>query len=420
MSRVRNGTPTRPVRRGTALAGLLVGALAAGAAGAAWGDVVADLPPAGIGPGSTAPADAEAVVSRSGDVWSASYTAEEYEAWRLSLEGEYVGTGISVRRVGEDRIEIERVHEGGPADRAGLRPGDALRSVDGVAVEDLPVTEVVARLRGSALPPGQAGPGSRVRLGVERAETARAGTSDTPGGAETPGEVRDDGASGRVSRSADAGRAVGVGTGAGEVIEVEVERAVLVSEPVTVHRDAPGVTRVRISSFVQGSAERLREVVGRMPEGEGVVLDLRGNSGGLITEAAGAASVFLDGGLVGTYDVRGVQHALRADPGGDTERPVVLLVDGGTMSSAELLTGALRDRNRAVVVGRPTFGKGSVQMPSRQPDGSVAELTVGTYATPAGTTPVEGEGLEPDVPVEPGEDPVVRAGRVLSALSRGA
>ncbi|GAB3124367.1 S41 family peptidase [Streptomyces calidiresistens] len=414
MSRLRNGDPTRPARRGTALAGLLVGALAAGAAGAAWGDVVADLPPAGIGPGSTAPVDAEIVVGRSGDAWSASYTAEEYEAWRLSLEGEYVGTGISVRKVAEDRIEIERVHEGGPADRAGLRPGDTLRSVDGVAVEELPVTEVVARLRGSDLPPAEAGPGSRVRLGVERAAPPVAAAPGAGAGAEVPD---------RVSRSAEATRTVPADGGAGaapETIEVEVERAVLVTDPVTVHRDAPGTTRVRISSFVQGSADRLRAEVARVPEEEGIVLDLRGNSGGLITEAAEAASVFLDGGLVGTYDVRGVQHALRADPGGDTTRPVVVLVDGGTMSSAELLTGALRDRNRAVVVGRPTFGKGTVQMPSHQPDGSVAELTVGTYATPAGTTPVEGEGLEPDVPVERGEDPVVRAGRVLAALSGGA
>ncbi|MBB0244550.1 PDZ domain-containing protein [Streptomyces alkaliphilus] len=371
------------------------------------------MPPAGIGPGSTAPVDAEIVVGASGDTWSASYTAEEYEAWRLSLEGEYVGTGVSVRRVSEDRVEIARVHAGGPADRAGLRAGDVLRSVDGVAVEDLPVTEVVARLRGRDLPAAEAGPGSRVRLGVERAVPAGAGAG--------PGGEQGDGASGRVSRSAESTRiAPGNGGVPATVIEVEVERAVLATEPVTVHRDAPGTTRVRVSSFVEGAAERLRTEVAGMPEGEGVVLDLRGNSGGLITEAAEAAAVFLDGGLVGTYEVRGVQHALRAAPGGDTERPVVVLVDGGTMSSAELLTGALRDRNRAVVVGRPTFGKGTVQMPSRQPDGSVAELTVGTYATPAGTTPVEGGGLEPDVPVEPGEDPVVRAGRVLAALSGGA
>lgn len=77
------------------------------------------------------------------------------------------------------------------------------------------------------------------------------------------------------------------------------------------------------------------------------------------------ASVFLDGGLVATYDVDGSQQALHAESGGDTTRALVALVDGGTMSAAELLTGALQDRGRAVVVGSRTFGKGSVQMPSR-------------------------------------------------------
>lgn len=88
-----------------------------------------------------------------------------------------------------------------------------------------------------------------------------------------------------------------------------------------------------------------------------------------------------------TYDVRGDQRALYAEPGGDTVRPLVTLVDGGTMSAAELVTGALQDRGRAVAVGSRTFGKGSVQMPTELPDGSVAELTVGTYRTPSGPQP---------------------------------
>lgn len=80
------------------------------------------------------------------------------------------------------------------------------------------------------------------------------------------------------------------------------------------------------------------------PGDAGILLDLRANSGGLVSEAVTASSAFLDGGLVATYDVHGEQRALYADPGGDTERPVVVLVDGGTMSAAELLTGALQDR----------------------------------------------------------------------------
>jgi carboxyl-terminal processing protease len=127
------------------------------------------------------------------------------------------------------------------------------------------------------------------------------------------------------------------------------------------------------------------------------------------------ASAFLDGGLVATYDVHGKQRVLYADEGGDTETPLVVLVDGGTMSAAELLTGALQDRGRAVVVGTRTFGKGSVQMPSRLSDGSVAELTVGHYRLPAGRS-VDGRGVEPDVAVAAGEDAQAAAREVLSGL----
>jgi carboxyl-terminal processing protease len=117
--------------------------------------------------------------------------------------------------------------------------------------------------------------------------------------------------------------------------------------------------------------------------------------------------------------VHGNQRALHAERGGNTSTPLVVLVDGGTMSSAELVTGALQDRNRAVVVGSRTFGKGTVQMPSEQPDGSVAELTVGHYVTPSGLTVHEEEGIVPDLVVDPGEDAEERARTVLSGLVTG-
>lgn len=148
-----------------------------------------------------------------------------------------------------------------------------------------------------------------------------------------------------------------------------------------------------------------------------MLLDLRGNSGGLVTEAVVAASAFLDGGLVATYDVHGEQRALYAEPGGDTVRRLVVLIDGGTMSAAELLTGALQDRGRAVTVGSRTFGKGSVQMPSKLAGGSVAELTVGHYRTPAGRS-VDGHGITPDLAVS--SRTLQRGETVLSGLGGGA
>lgn len=315
---------------------------------------------------------AEEVVSRSGDRWGAVYDEREYEEFAQALDGSYTGVGLSARRTGRGDVTVSRVQPGGPADRAGIRAGDLLRTLDGRAVGRRPVAEVVALLRGDGT---GAAEGSRVELGL-----VREGRSWT----ET------------------------------------LRRARLTTEAVTVRRlgaEPSSAVLVKVEAFTKGAGADVRDAVRDAPDGAGILLDLRANSGGLVTEAVVAASAFLDGGLVATYDVRGEQQALYADPGGDTDRPVVVLVDGGTMSAAELLTGALQDRGRAVTVGSPTFGKGSVQMPSELPGGSVAELTVGHYRTPAGRN-VDGRGITPDLVV--GERAQQRAETVLSGLGGGS
>ncbi|OEU87583.1 hypothetical protein DB35_27105 [Streptomyces abyssalis] len=327
---------------------------------------------------------AEELVSRSGDRWSSAYTAREYEGLRRTLDGEYVGVGVSVRRErdaqGTPSVSVARVAPGSPAHRAGVQRGDRLRAVDGEEVSDHPVTDVVARLRGS--------------------ETGGRSADPSPVGSSVELELDRD----------------------GRQFKETLDRARLSADAVTVDRMRHGVTRIKVSSFSKGSAEQVREAVARhASSGSGVVLDLRGNCGGLVDEAVTAASVFLEGGLVATYEEHGSQRALYADSrhgavaNGRTAPPLVVLVDGGTMSAAELLTGALQDRGRAVVVGSRTFGKGSVQMPRELPDGSVAELTVGHYATPSGRS-LDGEGITPDLPVDSPGDASERARTVLSGL----
>ncbi|MEU0219759.1 S41 family peptidase [Streptomyces sp. NPDC006265] len=308
---------------------------------------------------------AKRAVSRSGDRWGAVYSRGEYEEFEESLDGQYTGVGLWVRRERDGRMEVTKVRDGSPAATAGIRPGDLLRSVDGEKTDGRPVTEVVSLLRGDAT---DAPAGTAVRLGLERGTRAWTET---------------------------------------------LRRAQLSTDSVTVRELAGRVTVIKVATFTKGSGRQVREAVRKSPPG-GIVLDLRGNSGGLVTEAVTAASAFLDGGLVATYDVEGEQRALHAESGGDTTRPLVALVDGGTMSAAELLTGAVQDRGRALVVGSRTFGKGSVQMPSRLPDGSVAELTVGHYRTPSGHG-VDGRGITPDL--ETGEDALQRAGTVLRGLA---
>ncbi|MGX1562652.1 S41 family peptidase [Streptomyces sp. NPDC055506] len=376
----------RRIRRGAALTLLFTSVLVAGAATGSLPqadrksapDEARSATPAGhhadvaraaeeaMADGKSPMEAAKRAVSRSGDRWGAVYSQGEYEEFEESLDGQYTGVGLWARSERDGRIEVTKVRSGSPAAASGIRPGDVLRSVDGERTDGRPVTEVVSLLRGDAT---EATAGTTVRLGLERGTRAWSET---------------------------------------------LRRARLSTDSVSVREVAGSVTVIRVDTFTKGSGEQIREAVRQAPRGAGIVLDLRANSGGLVTEAVTAASAFLDGGLVATYDVDGEQRALHAEPGGDTTRPLVALVDGGTMSAAELLTGAVQDRGRALVVGSRTFGKGSVQMPSRLPDGSVAELTVGHYRTPSGRG-VDGRGITPDLETDDGA--LQRAETLLRGLA---
>ena len=181
----------------------------------------------------------------------------------------------------------------------------------------------------------------------------------------------------------------------------------------------PRVGRITISSFDRGVGRDVRSAVQRLRSEHvaGVVLDLRGNPGGLLDEAVETASAFLDGGPVVSYARRGVAPVrLDAVGTGDVSTSLVVLVDGGTASAAEVVAGALQDRGRAVLVGSRTFGKGTVQEPRRLSDGSALELTVADYATPSGRS-VDGVGLVPDIDVATGSAPDVAVRRAVQVLT---
>ena len=380
-------------------------------------DEVARAAAEAVADGKSATEAAEEVVSRSGDRWGAVYDKKEYEEFEQALDGEYTGVGLSARRTVGGLIQVTRVAPGGPAAKAGIGPGDIIRDIDGAGVSRRPVTEVMALLRGDnenvTDVTAESGTRGSTKSG-KRSGKSGDKTSDTKGSPR----------SGTGGGSAPAGASVVGASVVGTSVAVGLERdghrwtkslrrARLATESVSVDTIEGGALRIKVESFTKGSGERIRDAVREAPKGAGVLLDLRGNAGGLVTEAVKATSAFLDGGLVATYDIRGEQRALYADAGGDTGRPVVVLVDGGTMSAGELVTGALKDRGRAVTVGTRTFGKGSVQMPSTLADGSVAELTVGHYRTPAGHG-VDGRGVTPDLLVS--ERAQERARTVLSGL----
>ncbi|MEV8096812.1 S41 family peptidase [Kitasatospora sp. NPDC085879] len=353
-----SGIPRR-VRQGATLTLVFGVVLMAGAASGAWGEpLTVPLPPSmdaaaqlaagrDVTGADLSPQQAEALVDASGDRWAAYLSPQEYADL---VRGRYLGVGLSVDRGKDGSTAVSAVQAGGPAARAGIAAGDRLVAVDGAEADGLPVTEVVARLRGSA-----------------HAAVAARTVAVT------------------VSRGSSAPR------------EVVLGRALLAAQEVGVERLPDGVVRIAVRAFTSGVAEQVRTA---SQGAEAVVLDLRGSSGGLVEEAVATASVFLDGGPVASYESRGVRRELTAARGGDTATPLVVLVDGGTMSAAELLAGALQDRCRAVLVGARTFGKGTVQQPSRLADGGVVELTVGRYYTPEGRSP-DGSGLQPDVAAVP-------------------
>lgn len=192
--------------------------------------------------------------------------------------------------------------------------------------------------------------------------------------------------------------------------------------PVRVRSMSSGTRIVQVSTVVRGAADDVETaLVTTETASSGVILDLRGNGGGLVSEAVGLAGVFISGGSGVTYSTS--EGALRSvelpEGGGAVNAALVVLVDEGTASAAEMIAGILQDRGRAVVVGTRTFGKGTVQEPILLHDGRVREETVGTYALPSGRT-IDGVGITPDVLVssEASEREVLSvAAQVLAGLA---
>lgn len=278
--------------------------------------------------------------------------------------GSYAGVGLLLRRVG-GQLRVSQLAAGGPADLAGVEVGDILEAVDGRPVAALSVVDAAAALRGRV--------GSDVVLRLDRK---------------------------------------------GRVKTLTVRRAVVPAVGVTSTMLSAHVGRIVVPAFSKGTGRQVRDAARALVDqhATGLVLDLRGDPGGLLSEAVETASVFLDGGEVVTYARRDEEpQRLDAAGAGDTRTPLVVLVDGGTASAAEVVAGSLQDRGRAVVVGTRTFGKGTVQEPHRLADGSSLALTVARYSLPSGRS-VEGVGIEPDIQVAGGDAALARAVEVLSGL----
>jgi carboxyl-terminal processing protease len=281
--------------------------------------------------------------------------------------GSFVGIGVWLRPHPAG-LEVTAVVPGSPAGRAGLAPDDVLVSADGHPLRGLSAEEAGRYIRGPE--------GTSVTLAVR--------------------------------------------SGGGERT-VEVERARIPLDDVQARLAEARVAHARVAQIGEGVAERLRA---RLEEllaqgAQAVVLDLRGNPGGLAEEAAEVAGLFLEEGVVARFSGSGAMEAR-----GDALPPVplVVLVDGRTASAAELVAGAIQDHERGVIVGTRTFGKGAVVSVSDLADGAAVRFTSGEFLTPDGHV-VEGRGISPDevvLSVGPTDAPLERAVDILtSALEEG-
>jgi carboxyl-terminal processing protease len=305
------------------------------------------------------------IVESLDDPYSHYLTPQEAEFQQEAISGEFEGVGMSVE---EDRrgLRVLSVFEKSPAEQAGIVKGDLIVSVNGRSIAGVSSEVATGRIKGPA--------GSEVRL-----EVFSPGDEDT------------------------------------RTVKVKRERIdVPVAEGRVVKRDGQTIGVVELLGFSSGAHGALRREIDEVTKrgADRLVLDLRGNGGGLLTEAVLVSSVFVEDGEI--VSVRGRARPERVeDAEGDAideDIPVVVLVDGGSASASEIVAGALRDRDRATLVGTNTFGKGLVQEVERLSNGGYLDLTTANYYLPSGKTIGE-DGLKPDVRAE--DDPETRRDEAL-------
>ncbi|KAB2854627.1 MAG: S41 family peptidase [Anaerolineae bacterium] len=285
------------------------------------------------------------------DPFTAFVVPEQADIHRQFMSGKFGGIGASVSIDANGEPYITRLLRGNPAEKAGLEPLDVIRGVDGQSVQGLTLDEVVDLIKGDV--------GTEVVLTIYR--PSQDTTFDQP-----------------------------------------IMRAVI--EELTAYSGMIGdIGYLRLSSFNAVSASQtereLQTLLDQDPRA--IVFDLRGNGGGLLDEAVKIADMFLDEGLVLTERSRsGDEERYVSDSGDLGERvPVVILIDGNSASASEVVAGALQDRDRAVLIGQKSYGKGSVQLVHDLPGGEQLRVTIAAWYTPDDRR-IHGTGLEPDMVVE--------------------
>ncbi|NEW60185.1 S41 family peptidase [Sulfurovum sp. bin170] len=300
------------------------------------------------------------------DAHSSFMNAKESKDLQVQTNGEFGGLGISVG-MKDGALTVIAPIEGTPADKAGMKSKDIILKIDDQATIGMTIDKAVSLMRGK--------PGTPIKLTVIRKGESRPLTIDI---------IRD-------------------------IIEIQSVYAKTIGDD---------ILYLRITSFDQKVVSSMTKSISEHPEAKGFVIDLRNNPGGLLNQAIGVVDMFIDHGVIVSQKGKVASENLiyNARPSNsDIKTPIVILVNDGSASASEIVSGALQDHKRAIVIGKKTFGKGSVQIVMPVGNSESLRLTIARYYLPSGRT-IQAVGVTPDIEVDYGE--IKRADEGISIKER--
>ena len=277
---------------------------------------------------------------------------EEFKEENDSIKGSLKGIGIQIG-VKDDKLTVIAPIEDTPADVAGIKENDLILKIDGVSTKGMTVKEAADKIRGPE--------GTSVNLLIKRGDTEKNYS----------------------------------------IQRANIQLKAVSTNPPNDAKIPANMGYIRLSTFLNKNAyKEVADAITKQQSKQGYILDLRSNPGGLLSNAIIISDIFLKGGkIVSTVDKDGYKETQRASNNILTDKPVVVLINAGSASASEILSGALKDNCRATLVGTKSFGKGLVQEINKLPDGSGVNITTQKYLTPNGTD-IHKKGITPDIVVE--------------------
>ena len=304
----------------------------------------------------------EGALKASGDQWANYFPKSALEVLDEQNSNVFTGIGVWLNKTRGGQIQIASIQENSPAATSGLNVGDQILEVNGTDVRGASLTSVIALIRADI--------GKRIELLVSRDDK-------------------------RVLAS------------------LSTEKVAL--STVEASQVGSNVALVQIASFSKGTADEVQKSLAELKYSSGIILDLRNNPGGLLEEALRVSQLFIGNGVIVSYQVNGSEKLFKADNPKPISVPVVVMINRNTASSAEIVASAFQDRNRGVIIGERSYGKGSVQEFVTLDDGSKLELTVALYVTPSGKI-IDEVGVSPDLEVSSREINI-KALQILGGLA---